>query len=105
MPLIINSSDTVTVEELKGYYKRRGWNGTFEAKTRRLVEDIRNHREPKYELGSYYMDADGRVWALGMYPDGEEYWASFDDAADHLFNEPKRPLDKLLRATRVVSSN
>jgi hypothetical protein len=65
-----------------------------------LIAYAKAHREPEYEDHGIYQDACGNVW---MYfepdPDGEwtePVWNAIGDANTYPYDEPARPLSKLV---------
>lgn len=64
---------------------------------------IQDRREPKYEQGRMYQDANGRIWLYQPernYADAGSWadcpWLKPGDAAAYSLNSPKRPLCKLV---------
>jgi hypothetical protein len=95
-----NGSDTFTAEELREALERYCPDSaeTIPQMALNLIADIKAHREPEYEDGSYYLGSDDIVW---QYDEQNHAWYSFVDNALHVFNDPGRPLRKLVPEIEV----
>lgn len=84
--------ETFTLAELAGAYRRLGVLDPIRNASQ-IVESIKAHREPEYEEGAYYMDADGDVFmrvANGWLGIGEE-----GTLADNYPSRPLRPVTRV----------
>jgi hypothetical protein len=100
-----DTPESITRDELEAYYKRMTHAGgeLTEGAADRVFANILAHREPEYEPGAMYRDADGKIWlylpernyaCAGSWADCP--WLKPGDAASYSLNSPKRPLHRLV---------
>jgi hypothetical protein len=57
-----------------------------------LFRDVLAHREPEYQDGKVYRDADGDVYQYDVKYSGEKRWYEPGNSEEVPFTEPTRPL-------------
>lgn len=93
-------SETITARELEEYFQRvqqeRGVMGGAKAEAARIMRDIVAHREPEYERGQFYRDANGTTFFCLRGEGKRPSFSTMPEGKTYPHEYPKRPLRKLV---------
>lgn len=96
------STESITGAELRAAIDRLGWNVQHEPgipssthPADRIIRDVERHREPEYEPGGVYQDADGDVFKYCNELAGDTPWLGFTGEL-YAHGHVSQPLHKMV---------